>query len=461
MPQQNRSRNNKGEQFCTDATEARLVTFQTGLGKFDMSVSRFVAMAYLTLLVCISGTSFASAAGDFGSPPSGEYPILFNDHTVYAKPDVLKQNRVLAALVRNGHIYVPLRSMFEEMGATISVSADGRTVTAARSDVTVSVTLDKPEVTVNGETRPLDVPPILYKGVMLVPVRVLSEALGAYVQWVGSKETVVVRYIPPPTAAPTVAPTAVPTVAPTFAPPAPVFVPTPTAAPAERAAPGFIQAAVTLGAQNFNEFSAGQWCFSWQANGAYEFGGSSGSMFAVKVDYRHDSYVTSSNVLDVIGNHYTQFATIDGGRAFTPVFLGEQSTLDGRLEYQIASPRIYIGAGYLYASNNYGYPHLSNFGFGVEKLPELRSGISVYGSAFYYPSANGTYTVANAASSNFGKTYNQRYGILKYDIGLALAIRHSPAYLYAGYGGDRYYAEQNAPIGQIHDGPYIGLGVKL
>ena len=424
-----------------------------------LAVSRFAA--FLALVLCGPGASFALAADDFGSPPSGQYPILYNDHTVYAKPDILKQNRVLAALVKDGHIYVPLRSMFEAMGATVSVSSDGKTVTAARSDVTVSVTLDKPEVTVNGESRPLDVPPILYDGIMLVPVRVLSEALGAYVQWVGSKETVVVRYIPPPTAAPTVAPTAIPTVAPTFAPPAPIFVPTPTPAPTERAASGFIQAAVTLGAQNFNEFSAGEWCFSYQANGAYEFGGAHGSTFAVKVDYRHDTYVTSSNVTDVLGNHYTQFATIDGGRAFTPVFLAAQSTLDARIEYQVASPRIYVGAGYLYASNNYGYPHLSNFGFGIEKLPELRSGISVYGSAFYYPSANGSYTITNPASSNFGAVYNQRYGILKYDIGLALAIRHSPIYLYGGYGGDRYYAEQNAPIGQIHDGPYIGLGVKL
>lgn len=422
---------------------------------------RSIAAIVLTSAFVGFGVPLVCAADALGSPPSGEYPILYNDHTVYAKPDVLKENRVLAALVKDGHIYVPLRSMFEEMGATVSVSSDGRTVTAARSDVTVSVTLDKPEVTVNGESRPLDVPPILYKGVVLVPVRVLSEALGAYVQWVGSKDTVVVRYIPPPTAAPTAPPTTVPTVAPTLAPSPPVFVPTPTAAPAERAAPGFIQAAVTLGAQNYNEFSAGEWCFSYQANGAYAFGGANGSTFAVKVDYRHDTYVTSSNVSDVLGNHYTQFATIDGGRAFTPVFLAAQSTLDARVEYQVASPRIYVGAGYLYASTNYGYPHLSNFGFGVEKLPELRSGISVYGSAFYYPSANGNYTVTNAASPNFGTVYNQRYGILKYDIGLAFAMQHSPVYVYGGYGGDRYYAEQNAPIGQIHDGPYIGLGVKL
>ena len=60
--------------------------------------------------------STAAPPANFGSPPSGQYPILYNDHHVYAKPDILKQGRVLAALVRGGTILIPLRSMFEQMG---------------------------------------------------------------------------------------------------------------------------------------------------------------------------------------------------------------------------------------------------------------------------------------------------------------------------------------------------------
>ncbi|HEY6487081.1 MAG TPA: hypothetical protein VIX83_11910, partial [Candidatus Cybelea sp.] len=53
-----------------------------------------------------------TSAPDFGSPPSGQIPILYNDRHVYAKPDVLKQGRVLAAYAKGGTIYLPLRSMF-------------------------------------------------------------------------------------------------------------------------------------------------------------------------------------------------------------------------------------------------------------------------------------------------------------------------------------------------------------
>ena len=51
--------------------------------------------------------------------------------------------------------------------------------------------------------------------------------------------------------------------------------------------------------------------------------------------------------------------------------------------------------------------------------------------------------------------------MLKYDIGAALVIAHSPVYLAGGYTGDRYSARLHAPVGKIHTGQYIGLGVKI
>lgn len=385
------------------------------------------------------------APADFGAPPSGEYPILYNDHTVYATPDTLKRGRVLAALVKNGVIYVPLRSMFEQMGATVSASSDGKTISAVKSGASVSVTVGKYEAVINGETRPLDVPPMVYKGVVLVPVRVISEAMGAYVLWVSDRRLVVVRYIPPtPAPAPTAAPTA-----------APLPSPVPSAVPTEQPYHAFVQGAFS-DSKNYNEFTAGGFCKTYLVNGVLVF-----APVALKIDYREDSYVTSDNVTDALNNHYTRFATIDGGVAQTPVFLAKQSSLDARLEYQIAAPKINIGVAYLQTADNYGYPHLNGWGAGIEKLPELRSGVSWFGSAFYYPTAAGTYTIANPASLNNGKSYRQQYSILKYDIGLALVLAHSPLYLYGGVSGDRYTAKQNAPVGQTHDGPYIGLGLKF
>jgi Copper amine oxidase N-terminal domain len=156
---------------------------------------------------------------DFGSPPPGEVPILFNDHHVYANPDALRQGRVLSALVKDNTILVPLRSMFEQMGATVSYDPATKSATASKPGSEIQVTLGKNEVLINGESRPLDVAPVMYQGVLLVPVRVISESLGAYVQWVPEQHLTVVRYI---------APTPVPTPPLT---PAPKPVPSPTPPP--------------------------------------------------------------------------------------------------------------------------------------------------------------------------------------------------------------------------------------
>jgi len=419
------------------------------------AVAATIMLSFAVGVGIVCGMCARSSAQDFGSPPSGAYPIIFNDHTVYAKPDTLRRGRVLAALVDGQHVYVPLRSMFEALGAAVTVSADGRTIRAEKSGASVAVTLGRREVVINGETRPLDVPPLRYHGIVLVPVRVISEALGAYVQWVPAERVVVVRTVPLASAPPPPPSPAPP--APTSAPVVPAPSPAPTVAPPAVRPYAFIEGAYSDGT-NYDEFISDARCRTYLIDAAYAL---RNSPLAIKIDDRLDTYVSAHSVTTANGNQYTQFATIDGGVAFTPVFEARQSTLDVRLEYQIASPRIYVGAGYLQSENNYGYPRLEGAGAGIEKLPSLRSGIDVYGSAYYYPSVTGTYTVAEPASVNDGLSYRQRYAIVRYDIGAALVSARFPFYLFGGVRGDRFYAKANAPIGQLHDGPYLGLGVKL
>ena len=177
----------------------------------------------VTVLACVPAAALAQVVppAQFGNPPSGEVPILFNDQHVYTKPDELKANRVLAALVRGGTVLVPLRSMFEQMGATVSWDPASQTADVAKPGAEVKVTVGKPVVVINGEERPLDVPPEIYRGSVVVPVRVISEGMGAYVQWVQDKRVGVVRYIAPPPPTPAPPPPPPPTPAPTLAPPPP------------------------------------------------------------------------------------------------------------------------------------------------------------------------------------------------------------------------------------------------
>ena len=396
-----------------------------------------------------SGIQVADAMADFGSPPSGEVPILYNDRHVYANPDTLRQGRVLAALVKNGTILVPLRSMFEQMGATVSFDAGSKSVTASKPGSQVQVTLGKNEVLINGESRPLDVPPMMYKGVLLVPVRVISEALGAYVQWVPEQHVCVVRYIPP---------TPVPTPVPTVATP----VPTPAPSPTPRPILGYVQAGYTQG-QVSNEFTNGNvTSHGLVASGAYLF-----SPLAIKVDWRQDRYQTPVNPTPTpppgfasLTRHIDGVNTIDGGVASVPAFAATQTTIDGRLEFKLLNPWINLGLSYLQASTNYGYPIVSGPGIGLEKLEDLAPGsLGWFASGFYYPNERGQYTVQTGPNTGLNKTI--AYQIYKYDVGLDYVFGQSPFYIYGGFSGDRYQAKQAAPASETHAGPYLGLGFKF
>lgn len=426
-----------------------------------MQPRRVVVLAAALLSLCFASPCDSRAStppASFGSPPSSEVPILFNDHHVYTKPDILRRSRVLAALVRNGIVLVPLHSMIEQMGADVRYDNGTQTVVATKQGTTIKLRVGASRVEINGESRPLDVPPMWYKGVLLVPVRVLSEALGAYVQWLPNQRVVVIRYVAPPapTAPPATPPPATP--APT---PTPTLAPTPTPKPVVHHRAGFLAAGLTHG-KVYNEFAAGtadlihgeyELLASNVAAGAYLF-----DSFALKIDFRQDEYCTA-NMDPCDGSQLTVFSTLDGGAATTTQFRGVQSTLDGRVEYLIAEPRIYVGLSYIRTSDNYGYPHLFGVGLGIEKLPDFTTAYGPFASIYYYPNATGTYVVPSG--SNAGRSLRQQYAILKYDVGVTRSLGRTPVYLYGGFSGDRYTAKQNSPISQTHSGPYLGLGVRI
>ncbi len=420
----------------------------------------------------------AMPPADFGTPPSGEVPILFNDRHVYSKPDRLKANRVLAALVRGNTILIPLRSMFEQMGATVSYDPASKTVDVSKPGSDVKVTVGRPEVVINGESRPLDVPPEIYKGAVVVPVRVVSEGMGAYVQWVPDRRIVVVRYVA--AVVPTPAPTPVATPTPIVTAP-PTLKPTPTPTPvAKNPYEHFIVGDYIFSPKVYNEFSPGNTGKggSYAARGAVEFP-AFGLPWMLEGDYRSYSYphnngFTSAQVTGTpgltapacTGNGATGpgCVTVIGayGQTNVPSFTARDTDFDGRLGLKIAEPRIYIGVGYLHREENYGYPKQNGFGFGAEKLPDLDQPISVYGSVWYYPSISGDFTFPlGAPPSLVGTTDKFQQRFLKYQIGGTFNLGGSGLFLDAGFLGDTIRGKNLSPSDASHAGGYVGLGLKF
>lgn len=91
-----------------------------------------------------------------------------------------------------GRTLVPVRAIFEALGAEVDWNGDTRTAVSSKGDTKVSVQIDNNVMKVNDADVVLDVPAQLIDNRTLVPVRAISEAYDCYVDWNGDKRTVIV-----------------------------------------------------------------------------------------------------------------------------------------------------------------------------------------------------------------------------------------------------------------------------
>ncbi len=94
----------------------------------------------------------------------------------------------------NNRVLVPLRAIMEALGATVEWDPATETVNANKADFNFSHPVGQWYAFANGKQINLDVPSENENGRILVPVRVISESLGANVSWDDTNRTVYVTY---------------------------------------------------------------------------------------------------------------------------------------------------------------------------------------------------------------------------------------------------------------------------
>jgi hypothetical protein len=84
----------------------------------------------------------------------------------------------------NGRVLVPLRGIFEKMGAFVTWNAAMRSVHAEdNSGRQVDLRIGENYAKVDGNTVELDAPAMMMQGRTMVPLRFISESMGAQVNW--------------------------------------------------------------------------------------------------------------------------------------------------------------------------------------------------------------------------------------------------------------------------------------
>ena len=85
----------------------------------------------------------------------------------------------------NNRVVVPLRRIFEAMGASVQWDNSTKTVTATKGETVVVLKIGDTSPTVNGRVVTIDQPAIIVKGRTLAPLRFVAEAFGGTVIWDG------------------------------------------------------------------------------------------------------------------------------------------------------------------------------------------------------------------------------------------------------------------------------------
>lgn len=92
----------------------------------------------------------------------------------------------------NERTMVPLRAIFEALGASVDWDQKTQTVTSAKGGTTIKLTIDNNTMFVNGAGVTLDTPACVVEGRTLVPVRAISEAYNTKVDWDDKTRTVII-----------------------------------------------------------------------------------------------------------------------------------------------------------------------------------------------------------------------------------------------------------------------------
>lgn len=124
-------------------------------------------------LVTESAINISGNCDDISVKISGEKvdfdrdPVLYNDRTM-----------------------VPMRKIFENLGARVEWDGASQTVTGTKGDRKVRVTVGSKLMYVNSKEITLDTSPIVMSDRTLVPVRAVAEGLGCDVDWIERTSTV-------------------------------------------------------------------------------------------------------------------------------------------------------------------------------------------------------------------------------------------------------------------------------
>lgn len=139
-------------------------------------------MKKLLLVMVIAGMLFSTIAVSVSADN--------NEISVYL--DAAKIEFDVKPQIINGRTMVPIRAIFEKMGAVVEWDESTRSAICTKGDTDVKMTVNSTDMYINNQLTKMDISPVVIDGRTLAPARYVAEAFGADVQWSQKNSTVVI-----------------------------------------------------------------------------------------------------------------------------------------------------------------------------------------------------------------------------------------------------------------------------
>ena len=174
-----------GEAPLSDGLYAMVYEMQDAVGNRSYSDS--------VNFTCTNGEIITTVGGEMVSEPTegGVVLQLTIDQAQYKINGQTKTNDV-APIIKDGRTVLPIKLVAATLGAEVSWDQAAQAVTIQSEDTTIVLTIGKTTASVDGEAVELAVPAFIENGRTYLPVRFVSEYLGANVAWDDATRTVTI-----------------------------------------------------------------------------------------------------------------------------------------------------------------------------------------------------------------------------------------------------------------------------
>ena len=137
---------------------------------------------------------------DYGTYYVGDKEKVFSqlreklpNNPVYVKFDGNILGFDVPPIIEDGSTLVPMRFLFEQMGADVEWDSETQTATATIDSKAVTFSIDNVNARINNKSAKMDVPARLVNGKTMVPLRFLSENMGYDVDWDADSRTAIIQ----------------------------------------------------------------------------------------------------------------------------------------------------------------------------------------------------------------------------------------------------------------------------